>query len=109
MIAVFCRRWLIRINKEFNMRELTASQIRTVAGGQIQPLAAVSSSTVDTVAPAASLHEWVGGGKVVDGSGGTSWSASGGYRLPGGSTIGGHIGGLGGSVTGGGLVWSLAF
>lgn len=42
------------------MRELTASQIRTVAGGQIQPLAAASTSTTDTVAPVVSLHEWVG-------------------------------------------------
>ena len=109
MIAVFCRRWLIRIDKEFNMRELTASQIRTVAGGQIQPLADVSTSTVGSVAPAASLHEWVGGGSVTSGAGGTTWSASGGYRLPGGSSIGGHIGGFGGSVTGGGIVWTVAF
>ncbi|MHC1479893.1 hypothetical protein ACYJW8_06545 [Frateuria aurantia] len=84
------------------MRELSVAQTHAVAGGQIQSLATPISHEVST-------RGFEAGGSVISGAGGTSWSASAGYSLPGGVTIGGHIGGFGGSVTGGGIVISVAF
>lgn len=84
------------------MRELTSSQLQTVGGG-------FQAAFEDQPQLHGSVAGWEVGGSVVSGSSGTGWSASGGFRLPGGSTIGGHIGGFGGSVTGGGLVVTIPF